>query len=127
MAATPRISRRTRTTDPASRITLRLGKELIAFLTAEAGEQGLAKTEYVRNLIARGLHARQLDDTTAEIRAAIAELRKPSPTGSDDTTLEVLLEVRAMLRMIATARDPMIVTNARKQALEELTMLRARS
>lgn len=46
VAATPLKPRhRTRTTDLAGRLTLRLGKEQLAFLTAEAGKVGLATTE----------------------------------------------------------------------------------
>jgi len=35
-----------------------------------------------------------------------------------------LLEVRAMLRAIATARDPLIVTDAREQARKEIAALK---
>ncbi len=43
MAATlPKPRRRTRATDPAGRLTLRLGKEQVAFLAMEAGKAGLA-------------------------------------------------------------------------------------
>ena len=38
--------------------------------------------------------------------------------------MEVLLEVRAMLRAIAAVRDPLIVTNAREQTRKELAALK---
>jgi hypothetical protein len=115
----------TRTTDPAGRLTLRLGKEQQAFLTAEAGKVGLATTEYVRNLIVRSIQARELQETLAEVRAMLAEVRATERRGSEGLELEVLLEVRAMLRAIAAVRDPLIVTNAREQARKEIAALKS--
>ncbi len=116
---------RTRTTDPAGRLTLRLGKEQVAFLTAEAGKVGLATTEYVRNLIVRSIQARELQETLAEVRAMLAELRAQQAAGTEGLALEALFEVRAILRAIAVVRDPLIVTNAREEARKELAALKS--
>jgi hypothetical protein len=126
VAATPPKPRhRTRTTDPAGRLTLRLGKEQLAFLTSEAGKVGLATTEYVRNLLVRSIQARELQETLTEVRAMLAELRATERSGSEGLELEVLLEVRAMLRAIAAVRDPLIATNAREQARKEIAALKS--
>ena len=61
---------------------------------------GLATTEYVRNLIVRSIQARELQETLAEVRAMLAELRATERGGTEGLALEVLLEVRAMLRAI---------------------------
>jgi hypothetical protein len=120
-ATAPKPRRRTRTTDPAGRLTLRLGKEQVALLAAEAGKARMATAEYVRNLIVRGMVARELDVTITEVRAMLPELR--ATEGGGRFALEVLLEVRALLRAIAAVRDPLIVTNAREQARKELAAL----
>lgn len=125
MAATPLKPRhRARTTDPVGRLTLRLGKEQVAFLTAEAGKVGLATTEYVRNLIVRSIQARELQEALADVRAMLAELRATARGGTEGLALEALFEVRAMLRAIAAVRDPLIVTNAREEARKELAVLK---
>lgn len=84
MAATvPKLRRRTRTTDPAGRLTLRLGEEQLAFLAAEAGKARLATAEYVRNLIVRGMRARELHATVAEVRAMLPEFRATEGGGTE--------------------------------------------
>jgi hypothetical protein len=103
---------------------LRLGKEQVAFLAAEAGKAGLATAEYVRDMILRGMQARELQETVAELRAILSELQATAGGGTEGFGLEALLEVRAMLRAIAAVRDPMIVTNAREQARKELVALK---
>jgi hypothetical protein len=123
-ATPPKLRRRTRATDPAGRLTLRLGKEQVAFLAEEAGKAGLATAEYVRNLIARGIQARELQEAIAEIRAMPPEPRA-TEGGTEGLALEVLLELRAMLRAIVAARDPMIVTNAREQVRKEIAALKS--
>ena len=47
------------------------------------------------------------------------------PLGTESVALEALLEVRAMLRAIAAVRDPLIVTNAREQARNEIAARRS--
>ncbi|HEV2979081.1 MAG TPA: hypothetical protein VG425_16005 [Casimicrobiaceae bacterium] len=124
MAATPPKPRhRARTKDPAGRLTLRLGKEQVAFLTAEAGKVGLATTEYVRNPIVRSIQARELQEALADVRAMLAELRATARGGTEGPALEALFEVRAMLAT-AAVRDPLIVTNAREEARKELAVLK---
>jgi hypothetical protein len=102
-----------------------LGKEQMEFLAAEAGKVGLATAEYVRNLIARGMHARELQDTIAEVRAMLSELGATEGGGTESVALEGLLEVRAMLRAIAAVRDLLIVTNARERARNEIAAIRS--
>jgi hypothetical protein len=69
--------------------------------------------------------ARELQDTIAEVRAMLSELRATEGGGTESVALEALLEVRAMLRAIAAVRDPLIVTNAREQARNEIAALRS--
>jgi hypothetical protein len=97
-----------------------LGKEQVAFLAVEAGKAGLAIAECLRNLIVRGIQARELQEAIAEIRAMLPEPQATEGGGTEGFALEVLFEVRAMLRAIAAVRDPLIVTNAREQARKEL-------
>jgi hypothetical protein len=123
-ATVPKPRRRTRTTDPAGRLTLPLGREQVAFLASEAGKARLPIAEYVRNLIVRGIQARELQETVAEIRAMLPGLQAQQAGGNEALALEALFEVRAILRAIAAVRDPLIVTNAREEARRELAALK---
>ncbi len=86
----------------------------MALLAAEAGKPPLVTAEYVRNLIVRGMVARELHETITEVRAMLSELRASEGARTEGLALEALLEVRAMLRAITAVRDPLIVTNARE-------------
>jgi len=73
----------------------------------------------------RSIQARELQETLTKVRAMPAELRATERGGSEGLELEVLLEVRAMLRAIAAVRDPLIATNAREQARKEIAALKS--
>jgi len=53
----------------------------MALLAAEAGKARLATAEYVRNLIVRGMVARELHETITEVRAMLPELRASEGQG----------------------------------------------
>ena len=65
----PHTTRHTLTTDPAGGLTLRLVKVQAEFLAAEPSRAGLAIAE-LRNPVAPGLQARQLEDACRVLRRA---------------------------------------------------------
>jgi len=112
---------------PKDRITLRLPPDLIAFLTAEAGRHGLSLTEYMKNLIARGLRDQETREATEEIKNAIAEFQQGATCFPADNIsrlqLEAIFETRELLRELATLRDAMMVTRSKQTAQEEINKL----
>lgn len=104
----PQTARRTRTTDPAGGLTLRLDKVQAEFLAAEPSKAGLAIAEYLRSLVVPGLQARQLEDACVEIRVMLSGFRAADGAPNEDVALDALLEVRAT----AAARDSRNVANA---------------
>lgn len=109
-----------------SRLTLRLPPDLLAFLKAEAGQQGISLSESVKNLIARGLREQSFAE---EIKLLLASLTKSEERRSDEKfwqhQLEAIAEIRSMLRALAVARDANLVTHAKQQAKKEVADLLA--
>lgn len=111
-------------------LSLRLPDDLRDFLSREAGRNGVSVTEYVKNLLARGIETDAMDRVAKRIESHFVSLRENGqqalPTNVLEYELEAILEIRVLLREIVSNRDPNGVTKARQSVASELANLIAK-
>ena len=94
-----------------------------AFLRAEAARQGVTPSEFIRRMVSKGLVADSLEKTVSELRSFSGESGTGMTAEGFRFLATNLLEVRNLLRIISAKNFPMAVTEARKDAEEEVKRL----
>lgn len=106
-----------------SSIPCRFDESTAAFLKAEAAREGVSQSEYIRRMVSKGLLAQSLEDAVSEIRS----ISGGSGHGITEEGFRFLatsiLEVRNLLRIISAKNFPTAVTEAKRDAEEEMKRL----
>lgn len=106
-----------------SSIPCRFDESTAAFLKAEAAREGVSQSEYIRRMVSKGLLAQSLEDAVSEIRSVSGESGHGITEEGFRFLTTSILEVRNLLRIISAKNFPTAVTEAKRDAEEEVKRL----
>lgn len=106
-----------------SSIPCRFDERTAAFLKAEAAREGVSQSEYIRRMVSKGLLTQSLEDAVLQIRSFSGESGHGMTEEGFRFLATTILEVRNLLRIISAKNFPTAVTEAKRDAEEEVKRL----
>jgi len=89
-------------------------------LRDEAARRGVTPSEFIRRMVAKGLMAVTLEETISDLRSFSANQTTGLTTDEFVFFATNILEVRNLLRIISAKNFPTAVTDAKRDAEEEV-------